>query len=367
MSTRRETVESGDRDGRTSSVYHSPALSSGRSVNTEYYHANPAEHNPEPIKAEDLTQAEIDERLRLKRKTRGQKACYPCRQRKVGCNYEKPCQKCTDRNHPELCLYEPVWKKTKTEPSTEKSIQSAPVEAQHVPISEVDEIKHRLQTIEQSIQDLREDLRFFASGQSRVPATQEAFASDIAPRNSMVDPGILGMHTSNAITGETVHLGGNSVPAMVLALTNSDHEDTIRSLSGKSLLPIFGLDNESATYPFVDLWGMPHESAARIDGLCKLLPNDADCLHYFRQYRDTAHVLFPGVVDIAQFESDLTHFLITRAAAGNRPPHETATEQDLYGKTLHWVGLLFATLASGCQCSLLPRKERQLTCQVYGE
>jgi hypothetical protein len=32
---------------------------------------------------------------------------------------------------------------------------------------------------------------------------------------------------------------------------------------------------------------------------------------------------------------------------------------------LHWLGLLFATLASGFQCSDLPRKERQIKSQVY--
>jgi hypothetical protein len=172
--------------------------------------------------------------------------------------------------------------------------------------------------------------------------------------------------TNNNITGEAVHLGGNSVPAMVVALGRGSDEEAIQELLRKSVLPLFGLDNQSATYPFVDLWGLPHGSLSRIDELCKLLPSDADILQFFRQYRDTAHVLYPGIVDILQFESDLTHFLISRAAKAanvNREPH---TEQDVYGKSLHWVGLLFATLASGCQCSGIPRKERQLTSQVYG-
>lgn len=294
-----------------------------------------------------------------------QSLTFHSRQRKVGCNYEKPCQKCADRNHPELCLYEPVWKRPKLEASTSQSVLHEPqVEA---PAIELSGINKRLNTIEQSIQDLRDDLRYFVGTQARPVGISEPFPAEAGGRDSNSDTEAVGMHTSSAITGETVHLGGNSVPAMVLALTTNSHEDTIRNLSGRSVLPLFGLDNETATYPFVDLWGMPHESAARIDGLCRLLPNDADCLQYFRQYRDTAHVLFPGVVDIAQFESDLTHFLITRAAAGNRPPSETATEQNLYGKSLHWAGLLFATLASGCQCSSAPRKERQLTCQVYGK
>jgi hypothetical protein len=154
---------------------------------------------------------------------------------------------------------------------------------------------------------------------------------------------------------------------MVLALGGSKREDDVQGLLGKSILPIFGLDNESATYPFVDLWGLPHGSYARLEGLCKLLPSNADCLQYFKQYRDTAYILFPAVVDIHQFESDLTHFLIRRGDANNSGRQATLTVQDIYGRSLHWVGLMFATLASGYQCSSVPRKERQLTCQVYGE
>ena len=33
------------------------------------------------------------------------------------------------------------------------------------------------------------------------------------------------------------------------------------------------------------------------------------CLQYFRQYRDSAHALYPGVVDIARFEADLMVFV----------------------------------------------------------
>ena len=37
----------------------------------------------------------------------GQKACNPCRLRKVWCSYELPCQTCLARQHPELCQYDP--------------------------------------------------------------------------------------------------------------------------------------------------------------------------------------------------------------------------------------------------------------------
>ncbi|OQV01636.1 Fungal specific transcription factor domain-containing protein isoform 2 [Cladophialophora immunda] len=318
-------------------------------------------------KVEALTQEEINERLRRKRKARGQKACHPCRQRKVGCNYQKPCQKCIDRNHPELCVYEPVSKRANIDTSATTHQVPAPASTEGAPVG-WSRITERLQTIEQSIQELRTELKDLA-GRDGSPSTLVGRPRpDRAGRDSSsdgVDQDSFAIHTSNEVTGETVHLGGNSVPAMVFSLKSDPNEYDVQDLLGKSILPLFGLDNESATYPFVDLWGLPHGSYARLQALCRLLPTDADCLQYFAQYRDTAHVLFPGVVDIKQFEGELTHFLINKAAVTRDAPYEALSNDNIYGKTLHWVGLLFAILASGYQCSSLPRKERQLTSQVY--
>src|SRR4051812_16993396 len=68
------------------------------------------DHKEAPYRAEayseDPVQSEIEGILRRKRKARGQRACNPCRQRKVKCNYETPCKTCVDRNHTELCRYQ---------------------------------------------------------------------------------------------------------------------------------------------------------------------------------------------------------------------------------------------------------------------
>jgi hypothetical protein len=141
---------------------------------------------------------------------------------------------------------------------------------------------------------------------------------------------------------------------------------SVQDVLGKSILPVFGLDNDTATYPFVDLWGLPHGSIVRIEQLCALLPSDSDCHQFFSHYRDTAHVLYPGIIDMAEFESDLTNFLINRSTNKIYSDGSELAKQKAYGKDLHWIGLLFAGLASGCQCSGRPRKERQLTSQVYG-
>lgn len=174
-----------------------------------------------------------------------------------------------------------------------------------------------------------------------------------------IDPGI---QAPSGLTGETVHLGASSIPALVLALSkgSADHPE-VQDLLGRSMLPLFGLDNESATYPFVDLWGLP--SMSRINELCKALPSDSELVNLFRLYRDAAHIVYPALIDVEGFETELMQFLITRR--GRQQVHPDSISDQIYGRSIHWVGLLFAALASGCQSSHLPRKERELTAQVY--
>jgi hypothetical protein len=215
---------------------------------------------------------------------------------------------------------------------------------------------------EHSIRELKEDLRV-AMGTNEITPLDEYMVGEAD--NSSADSGIRELLTNSQLSGEKVHLGANSVPAMVIALGNGSNDEVIQDLIGQSVLPVFGLDNESASYPFVDLWGLPAASPERVQELCKLLPSNPDCLQYFRQYRDTAHVLFPGAIDIQQFEVELTQFLTRRIKENTSTGNGPLTGKDVYGKSLHWLGLLFAILASGTQCSGMPRKQRQLTAQVY--
>jgi hypothetical protein len=176
-----------------------------------------------------------------------------------------------------------------------------------------------------------------------------------------------GIRAGSSLAGEFVYLGANSVPAMALALGNRSSEDSIQEIVSKSVLPLFGLDNESATYPFVDLWGLPAGSSTRVSEICKLLPTSADCFQILREYRDGVHVLFPGVVDLGQMETDVSQFLTKRSTQKFLPNDYIDHTSTVGGKSLHWLGLLFACLASGSQGSRLARKERQLTSQVYGK
>jgi hypothetical protein len=160
-----------------------------------------------------------------------------------------------------------------------------------------------------------------------------------------------------------VHFGAGSIPAFLIAMRNGGNTDLTEAqeVLGKSIL----LDNESATYPFVDLWGLPHGSLARAQELAKALPTDSQSLSFFRYYRDMAYVIYPGLAQLELFEEELNQFIVVRAA--NDAAGEGVTEQEVHGQDFHWLGLLFAVLASGAQSSQMQRKERELTSQVYSK
>lgn len=54
------------------------------------------------------------------------------------------------------------------------------------------------------------------------------------------------------------------------------------------------------------------------------------------------------------------------AAGGTLKADDDQTLLRPFGMSLAYIGLLFAVLASGCQSSDLPSKQRELTSQVYG-
>ncbi|KAI9708351.1 MAG: hypothetical protein M1820_004055 [Bogoriella megaspora] len=325
-------------------------------------------NNGTTLYVENAPQSDVDEILRRKRKAREHKACYPCRQRKVKCTQEVPCKTCIDREHPELCTYHPPEKRRKS--STTNIVLHDP-SASTVTLSKADweRLCSKLDTVEQSLSDLRSDIKRVAGdnmnghreGKSPPPVDSRSDKGNEDPLARHVHS--QGIHARNDLTGGVVHLGGCSVPALVMALGRGpEGRPGVQELMGRSILPMFGLDNESATYPFVDLWGGPQARLPRVIELARSIPSDLECLEFFRYYRDTAHIIYTGVVDIQQMEADLTQFLLTRA---NTKDDDAVTEESIFGMSLHWVGMMFAVLASGCQCSSMARKERELTAQVW--
>jgi Zn(2)-Cys(6) binuclear cluster domain-containing protein len=309
--------------------------------------------------------------LRGKRKARPHRVCQPCRLRKVKCNYESPCRTCVDRGHPELCRYEPDLAPKRVQTDVPSAASARPEDDEHWAPSKQEwyQMRQNLAAVSQSLRELRHEIGQFSASLRDHGRSSRASSPPLDPTMGDAKFDVSrGLSTSNSLTGDSVYLGANSVPAMVVALANNSNDySVIQDIIGKSILPVFGLDNESATYPFIDLWGIPHGSFQRVELLCKLLPEaDADLIQLFKKYQDTAHVIYPAVVDISLFESDLFEFLRNRRNNPLAVQADSITDQTVYGRDLHWLGLLFAILASGFQCSNYPQKERQMKSQVYG-
>ncbi len=314
-----------------------------------------------------VSPAQVNQILRRKRKARERRACYPCRQRKVKCNYETPCQRCIDRNHVDLCSYQqPPQETTETEPLSNPPISSSSHGAYRAG-PDWKQLWSKLQTVEVFLRDIKNEVAGHGTSPAETaPSVRQGNSSSQGTReaNTTVVPAFPAK--SGLVADGSVYLGCDSVPAMALALGNGNDGEAMQNVVGYSVLPLFGLDNESATYPFTDLWGLT-DTSSRLKEVCKLIPSDADCFQHLRHYRDNANVLYPAVVNIDQFEAEMSRFLVTRSSRPSQVHAYVDQYSDIYGQTVHWLSLLFACLASGCQCSSLPRKERQLTAQVYGK
>jgi hypothetical protein len=86
---------------------------------------------------------------------------------------------------------------------------------------------------------------------------------------------------------------------------------------------------------------------------------------FFSYYRDVACTIYPVISDTAAFETQLNVLLQNRNFAGGDYVPTDENNDKPFGVTLSWLALLFAVLASGCQSSDRPPKERVLTSQVY--
>ncbi|KKZ67333.1 hypothetical protein EMCG_06982 [[Emmonsia] crescens] len=332
----------------------------------------------------ELPQAQVDAIIRTKRKAREPKACYPCHTRKVKCDRNLPCDGCVKRDHADLCSYERPSKKRQVAAAQAYaavaaasnggdagSLRVSPAELQigtaggvagkvSIPKEEWDSVCAKLKDMENSIISLRMGFEQMESGQA-VPSTIPSASS--AGRSGDSFPDREGIHALNELGNGTVHLGSRSVLAYLLGRSGTSQEASQALLEG-GILPKLGLDNESATYPFVDLWSTDI-TTFDMRAVCAVLPDEDQCRMFIRRYRDIGATIYPVIPDIEQFEANLDTVLKNRALWGGLHPESSEETDRPYGMSLAFIGLLFAALAAGCQSSDLPSKERELTSQVY--
>ena len=309
----------------------------------------------------DMAQDEVDAIIRNKRKVRDPKACYACHRRKVKCDRNLPCDSCVKRDHPELCSYERPGKKRRialsnaqphsdgSHPEPESLVNSGPNIT--VPRGQWERLNKELAQLRTTVKEEKDD------GASAT--ADEQSASGPASRSDEGDRE--GVHAPSNQMG-TMHLGSRSVLAYMIGNRSKSTQDAAMSLLEENILPNLGLDNETTTYPFVDLWSTD-SSMQDVSSLLKALPEDSLCREFWLTYRDIPCIIYPVVPDAQAFDQTLNYLLqqrahMTRAGAEidpNRP----------YGVSLPWLALLFAVLASGSQSTGRPAKERELTSQVY--
>ncbi|KAE8362215.1 hypothetical protein BDV27DRAFT_20422 [Aspergillus caelatus] len=371
---------------------YQPSMSFSPSVNGPDMTAAPSR----PVS--DLPQSQVDAIIRTKRKAREPKACYPCHARKVKCDRNLPCDGCVKRDHADLCSYERPSKKRimggagpaqyrdspaatpggsesvglpgsaetpirlKQEPGVARSNPLTSAGRVSIAREEWDNVRSRLKEMEQTITNLRVGLEKAEEGQASSLETGSVQSGDASSRSKAASPEREGIHAPNTLGEGTVHLGSRSVLAYIL--NNKSGSDQLQALLEGGILPKLGLDNESATYPFVDLWSSDM-STFDISAVCSALPSDQQCKEFFYYYRDIAGAIYPVLEDIPNFEIHLDLLLRNRTATGGIYRSDNDQAQKPFGVSIAYLGLLFAVLASGCQSSDLPGKERELTSQVY--
>ncbi|GMF73836.1 unnamed protein product [Aspergillus oryzae] len=219
----------------------------------------------------------------------------------------------------------------KQEPGVARSNPLTSAGRVSIPREEWDNVRTRLKEMEQTINNLRVGLEKAEEGQASSLETGSVQSGDASIRSKAASPEREGIHAANTLGEGTVHLGSRSVLAYIL--NNKSGSDQLQALLEGGILPKLGLDNESATYPFVDLWSSDM-STFDVSAVCSALPSDQQC---------------------------------KETATGGIYRSDNDQAQKPFGVSIAFLGLLFAVLASGCQSSDLPGKERELTSQVYGE
>ncbi|KIW64224.1 hypothetical protein PV04_09175 [Phialophora macrospora] len=257
----------------------------------------------------DLTLQAVRETLRKKRKGQKLRPCYPCRQRKVKCDDSRPCKRCIERGHDNLCFYEPP---RSSEPRSN-------------PDSSLDV-------------------------QSLLPSPEHTHSgSQVA-------------HSVPAATAAThdkefeVYLGEQSVPSFVQEHVENGAQsaDPRTAELGRDVLPMLGLRPPAPGLLDWQVEGQPTQ------GYHDTLPGRDEILARFSDYRHTVYPLSPHLMSIDNFERQLCSFL------QRKPPQSYPRDPEPGLATdLGWRSLLLAVLASGTQFSAKSVIERRSTCNQY--
>ncbi|KMK62045.1 fungal specific trascription factor [Aspergillus fumigatus Z5] len=248
----------------------------------------------------------------IRRRPRECKTCLPCRASKVRCDRNVPCGNCVKRNfncsygrpppkdpYPlptptattattslpktphssSLPAYTPTYHQTTnisghdasfgTGTGTDSTPDQEPLsDTVVITQGEWDEINAKMRAMEQILGSLH---TLFDTRARRKPDNQ---VTDISPEAEGSPPSE-GIYEPDALRTGSVHIGSRS--ALVDILNRSKvAEGTAQALPKDDLLAELAMGNESAAYPFVDLWSSDPYTF-NIAGVCGVLPHDDQC------------------------------------------------------------------------------------------
>ncbi|KAH8432500.1 Zn(II)2Cys6 transcription factor [Aspergillus melleus] len=277
---------------------------------------------------------EIDRVLGLKRKQqREQKACYPCRQRKVKCDSTQPCKTCRRRGHPEICAYDVEESNTRANHPAQGRFNSPP------------------------------DLNTWASGDAVTPQsimlsgppTPRQSGSQLQPPDQAASASL---HRNSSMDGpenEYIYSGDNSIVSIVRNRTH-DASGSIAHEVGS----VLGLQNTYGSYPFMD----PKTPEERWQELVRIIPQRTEVLKFFHFYRLSAYPFNPILVDIERFEIDLCTYL-NAYASGEFRDSSQISDKWATDRSIGHISLLLATLAAGAHYSDLEHPQRTEICHDF--
>ncbi|KAI0874353.1 fungal-specific transcription factor domain-containing protein [Hypoxylon argillaceum] len=271
------------------------------------------EQDVNQVPVEDLTPEQASHIIHSHRKVRYGTACWPCRQRKVKCTNDLPCENCIKREHPQLCSYKP----NRSSASKQVSISAG---------SNLG--KKRAHSPDASSDNAQEGDRQPDGWRQAIDQTE----------------------SNNELNR---YVGQNSIPALL-----RDQPSPIETKDGvdirRDMRPIFGLDT-SAPFPLM--------SAKHLDMMMQdifsELPPDREVMILFNAYKDIAHPFWSFVADIDDLESRIIIYLEERAKSSrdtNKPGRPVSAS---------WLAILFAVMAVGSQYRDSPYHIRTRDSQKY--
>ncbi|KAI1272032.1 fungal-specific transcription factor domain-containing protein [Xylaria sp. FL0933] len=272
-----------------------------------------ADQDMNQVPVEDLTPEQASHIIHSHRKVRYGTACWPCRQRKVRCTNDLPCENCIKREHPQLCSYKP----NRAGASKQNSIAAG---------SNLG--KKRAHSPEAGTGHVQEGDRQPDGWRQAIDHTESSSE----------------LHR---------YVGQNSIPALL-----RDQPSPIETKDGvdirRDMRPIFGLDT-SAPFPLM--------SAKHIDMMTQdifsELPPDREVMILFNAYKEIAHPFWGFVADIDDLESRIIIYLEERVKSAkdtNKPGRPVSAS---------WLAILFAVMAVGSQYRDSPYHIRTRDSQKY--